>query len=85
MPEATLVSKTDPGLVEIDPSALTVVANHMAEQVCLGFRHHDRRNRNAAADAFFAVDRRQFAHLDDATARAAAEAYVDALRDEYME
>jgi hypothetical protein len=54
-------------------------AREMAEQVCLGFRWHDRRERTRAVEAFAAVDRRQFAHLDATTARAAAAAYVDAL------
>ena len=55
------------------------IAREMAEQVCLGFRWHDRRERTRAVEAFAAVDRRQFAHLDATTARAAAAAYVDAL------
>ncbi|MEF8841376.1 MAG: hypothetical protein V5A62_07075 [Haloarculaceae archaeon] len=55
------------------------LAREMAEQVCLGFRFHDQRERERAVDAFAAVDRYQFAHLDAATARAAAAAYVDAL------
>ena len=55
------------------------VAGRMAERICLGFRFHDRRERERAVEAFAAVDRRQFAHLDAETARAAATAYVDAL------
>lgn len=55
------------------------LAREMAEQVCQGFRFHDRRERERAIDAFAFVDRNQFAHLDAATARAAAAAYVDAL------
>ena len=55
------------------------VAREMAEEICLGFRWHDRRERTRAVDAFAFVDRRQFAHLDAATARTAADAYVDAL------
>jgi hypothetical protein len=55
------------------------VASEMAEQICLGFRWHDRREREKAIDAFAIVDRYQFAHLDPSTARAAAAAYVDAL------
>lgn len=55
------------------------VAEEMAKQVCLGFQFHDRRERERAVEAFAAVDRRQFAHVDAETARAAAAAYVDAL------
>jgi hypothetical protein len=55
------------------------VAREMAERVCLGFRAHDRRERERAVEAFAFVDRHQFAHLDAAAARAAAAAYVDAL------
>jgi hypothetical protein len=55
------------------------VAREMAERICLGFRWHDRRERERAVDAFAFVDRNQFAHLDAGTARAAAAAYVDAL------
>lgn len=54
-------------------------AGYMAEQLCLGFKHHDEREREACVEAFFEVDRRQFAHLDDEEARSAATAYVDAL------
>lgn len=57
----------------------TTTARHMAEQLCRGFVHHDNRNRDAAIEAFLEVDRRQFAHLDDAAAREAAVSYVDAL------
>ena len=55
------------------------IAREMAEQICLGFRWHDRREREKAIDAFAVVDRHQFAHVDPSTARAAAAAYVDAL------
>ncbi|AWB27059.1 hypothetical protein [Halococcoides cellulosivorans] len=51
----------------------------MARKICEGFQAHDRRNREAAIDAFAAVDRYQFDHLDAATAEQAATAYVDAL------
>jgi len=51
----------------------------MADQLCRGFVHHDRREREASADAFAAVDRLQFAHLDADEARKAAVGYVDAL------
>ncbi|WP_460920308.1 hypothetical protein [Salinarchaeum chitinilyticum] len=50
-----------------------------ATRLCEGFKHHDRRNRERAVDAFAAVDRFQFAHVDQNTARQAAAAYVDSL------
>jgi hypothetical protein len=65
--------------VMLGEEAVADVAREMAEQVCLGFRAHDRRKRERAVEAFAFVDRHQFAHLDAATARAAAAAYVDAL------
>ncbi|SDM03274.1 hypothetical protein SAMN04487949_0579 [Halogranum gelatinilyticum] len=57
----------------------TEAAEYMATQLCAGFRAHDNREYERAVDAFFEVDRRQFAHLDDETARRGAVAYVDAL------
>ncbi|WP_132058634.1 hypothetical protein [Halorussus amylolyticus] len=54
-------------------------ASHMAEQLCVGFRAHDSRDREEAIEAFWAVDSLQFAHLDRDTARRASLAYVDAL------
>lgn len=54
-------------------------ARHMAEQICSGFQLHDRRQRTEAHEAFAAVDRRQFGHISDEKAEAAAGAYVDAL------
>ncbi|SHH61112.1 hypothetical protein [Halobaculum gomorrense] len=64
-----------------DDGAETVarVARHMARELCAGFRYHDRGEREAAVESFAAVDRRQFAHVDDDAARTAARAYVDAL------
>lgn len=59
--------------------AIGEAAEYMAKQVCLGFQAHDEGDRDGAVDAFFEVDRRQFAHVDDREARAAAAAYVDAL------
>lgn len=73
------MSRPELRTIEAEPQNLGAVTDYMAEQVCRGFRHHDRGNRDAAVEAFFAVDYRQFAHLDAAEARAAAEAYVDAL------
>jgi hypothetical protein len=60
-------------------TSTTPVARYMADQLCQGFIHHDRREREAAVDAFAAVDTLQFAHVDAATAREAAAGYVDAL------
>jgi len=54
-------------------------AGYMAEQLCHGFKHHDERDRAACIEAFFEVDRRQFAWLGDDRAREAAVAYVDSL------
>lgn len=51
----------------------------VATRLCEGFQHHDERRREAAIDAFAAVDAFQFAHVDGSTARRAAAAYVDAL------
>ena len=54
-------------------------AREMAEQLCLGFKYHDERKREAAIAAFAFVDRRQFGHISEETAREASVAYVDAL------
>lgn len=54
-------------------------ARHVAEQICAGFQYHDRGQRADAIDAFYEVDRSQFAHLTDDDAREAARAYVEAL------
>lgn len=62
---------------DIDP--VEHVARHMARELCAGFRYHDRGEREAAVESFAAVDRRQFAQVDDDAARTAARAYVDAL------
>jgi len=63
----------------LDDWTIDDAAAHMAEQICVGFRAHDRGDREEAIDAFWAVDALQFAHLDRETARHAAVAYVDAL------
>lgn len=55
------------------------LAGHMAESVCRGFIAHDARDRVACVEAFYEVDRHQFAHLTDEEAYRAATAYVDAL------
>jgi hypothetical protein len=51
----------------------------MADRLCRGFVHHDRRQREEAVDAFAAVDRLQFSHADQESCRRAAEGYVEAL------
>jgi len=51
----------------------------MAASIGMGFVAHDRRERQEAIEAFAAVDRFQFRHISDQTAREAAVAYVDAL------
>jgi hypothetical protein len=51
----------------------------MADQLGQGFVHHDRRNREAAIEAFAVVDALQFSHLDDREAYCAADARVEAL------
>ncbi|WP_157525933.1 hypothetical protein [Halorientalis sp. IM1011] len=54
-------------------------ARHMADRICRGFRAHDRKERDAAIEAFGTVDALQFQHVDAEAARHAATAYVDAL------
>ncbi|MFB6084335.1 MAG: hypothetical protein ABEJ94_08840 [Halorientalis sp.] len=54
-------------------------AQHMAERICRGFRAHDRKEREAAVEAFGTVDSLQFQHVDAEAATHAARAYVDAL------
>lgn len=54
-------------------------AVELAMQMGMGFVYHDRRQRAEAVDAFAVVDAFQFQHVSQETARAAAEAYVDAL------
>ena len=61
------------------PDSLEQCARYMAEQICAGFQFHDRDQRTEAIDAFYTVDRNQFAHLDDDSAYQAARAYTDAL------
>lgn len=60
-------------------SQATRHSRRIAKQLALGFRHHDQRNRQAALEAFAAVDRFQFRHVPPETAHRAATAYVDAL------
>mgnify|MGYP000324327595 CR=1 FL=1 len=62
-----------------DVDAVAALADRMAEDLCLGFRWHDQRERERAVEAFARVDALQFAHVGADTARAAARAYVDAL------
>ncbi len=54
-------------------------AQHMAEQICLGFQAHDRKQRAEAIEAFGTVDALQFPHVDTETATHTATAYVEAL------
>ena len=54
-------------------------ARFLAERICSGFQLHDRRQRDESIEAFYAVDRNQFADLEDERALEAAEAFVDAL------
>jgi hypothetical protein len=73
---------TTPPPVPDDPEGsvrLDSTAAYMADRLCLGFVYHDRREREAAIEAFAAVDTLQFAHLDESAAREAAVGYVDAL------
>ena len=54
-------------------------ASYMADNLCKGFIYHDQREREKAVNAFAAVDKLQFAHLDEEEAYQAAQGYVDAL------
>lgn len=67
------------GAAEVESSGRSGAAKVVATRLCEGFQHHDERRREQAVDAFAAVDRFQFAHVDAETARRAAAAYVDAL------
>jgi hypothetical protein len=51
----------------------------IAEQMGIGFVHHDKRKREMAVDAFAKVDHFQFQHVNEEVAREASKAYVDAL------
>lgn len=55
------------------------LAEFMAEQTCLGFIYHDRREYEATISAFYHVDRHQFAHLSNEEAYEAARALTDAF------
>lgn len=54
-------------------------AVQLAKSIGMGFVHHDKRNRQAAVNAFAVVDEFQFQHVSAETACAASAAYVDAL------
>lgn len=54
-------------------------ARELAARLCLGFRYHDRCNRDAAVDAFAFVDHHWFPHVTLSEATTTAEHYVDAL------
>lgn len=68
----SVLSNQEPEPDQLSPTQL---ATHMG----MGFVYHDRRERERAIEAFWSVDRFQFQHLDEATAREASAAYVDAL------
>lgn len=73
---ATPQERADDGA---DTNSLQSTARELARELCLGFKYHDDRQREAAIEAFATVDRAQFAHVSPETAREAAVAYVDAL------
>lgn len=79
----TGISDGEGGLIrtyrQSEKNGLERRARYMAEQICSGFQLHDRRQRQEAEEAFYALDRNQFAHLDRDRAREASNAYVDAL------
>lgn len=54
-------------------------ARYLAERITSGFQLHDRRQRDESLEAFYEVDRNQFAHLSDEEALEASEAFVEAL------
>lgn len=54
-------------------------ARHVAEQLSVGFRAHDKGLREEAIDAFHAVDALQFQYLDEEDVHLATTAFVDAL------
>lgn len=75
---------TDAEGYDIDTDAFgesdeNMLAEFMAEQICLGFIYHDRREYEATVSAFYNVDRHQFAHLSDDEAYEAARALSDAF------
>lgn len=63
----------------LDQNTGDKIAGWMAEQSCMGFRHHDADRKEAAVEAFFVVDRNQFEHLGYDEALEAARNYVEAL------
>jgi hypothetical protein len=69
----------DEGAADAEDGARSATPESIATRLCEGFQHHDERRREAAIDAFAAVDAFQFAHVGDATARRAGAAYVEAL------
>lgn len=73
------VPTDDPRLPADAPAEARALPEFLSTQLCRGFQRHDERDRAGAVDAFAAVDEFQFQHVSAATARAAAEAYVDAL------
>lgn len=82
--DAHFASPTDAEEYDIDVRTFGTdpdddLAAYVAEQLCLGFILHDRREYEAAVEAFYEVDRFQFPHLDDDEAYEAARALTDAF------
>lgn len=83
-PAAQFGAPTDAEGYDIDADAFGEaderdLARFMSEQTCLGFIYHDRREYEATVEAFYRVDRHQFAHLSDEEALEAARALTDAF------
>jgi len=72
-------SYPEPEQEQPSPRTAENSAPYLADQLCKGFIYHDQREREKCIEAFAAVDIGQFAHIDEAEARRAAEGYVDAL------
>lgn len=73
------MSQSDQNITASQPSPDEDLPRFMATQICRGFVEHDRGNHAAAHEAFEAVDRLQFPHLEEEHISPAAEAFVDAL------
>lgn len=83
-PAAQFGTPTDVEGYDIDADAFGEaderdLARFMSEQTCLGFIYHDRREYEATVEAFYHVDRHQFAHLSDEEALETARALTDAF------
>lgn len=75
----SLTYREPPSTSATSGESTRTVGRHLAYHLCQGFKYHDAGDRAKAEDAFFAVDRGQFLHLNDQEARRSAEAFVDAL------